>query len=274
MLSGHLACCRIECTAAIDPRRYSRSRVIATWTRLGSQTLVPPNIEASTELHSSALRNAEALRNANRSGEPRAAEASSAGNLRPPPPPSRREERVATAGENDWKDGERTTMTIAAEKKPENRRIQSILAVKIPRRFLFFDLKSNRSARIDDERDERRNDSVALRSARALSRKRATPKKRKKKKKTSAESEQSNRERERERARRRGGIDLLLPLAAAQSRGPGRPRIHRRANKATRERRVGAKPRRNGIHHGGDRAKASQCSLSLSLSTPFSLCLC
>ncbi|KAI4374351.1 hypothetical protein MLD38_012358 [Melastoma candidum] len=55
---GHLECCSTEWTAAIDPRRYSTSRVIATWTRPGLQTpgLVLPRVP-----HSSALVNSGAL---------------------------------------------------------------------------------------------------------------------------------------------------------------------------------------------------------------------
>lgn len=34
---------------------------------------------------------------------------------------------MASAGGNDWSEGESTIITIAAEKKPENRIIQSIL---------------------------------------------------------------------------------------------------------------------------------------------------
>nr|GMC88081.1 hypothetical protein EUGRSUZ_K03516 [Ipomoea batatas]GME17959.1 hypothetical protein EUGRSUZ_K03516 [Ipomoea batatas]GME20725.1 hypothetical protein EUGRSUZ_K03516 [Ipomoea batatas] len=37
IVSGQDAWRRTECTAAIDPRRYSESRVMATWTRAGSQ---------------------------------------------------------------------------------------------------------------------------------------------------------------------------------------------------------------------------------------------
>jgi len=37
MLSGQEACLRTEWTAAIEPRRYSESRVMAMWTKEGSQ---------------------------------------------------------------------------------------------------------------------------------------------------------------------------------------------------------------------------------------------
>ncbi|KAH1070945.1 hypothetical protein AAZV13_03G161000 [Glycine max] len=40
MFSGHWECWRIEWTATMEPRRYSTSRVMAMWTREGSQTEV------------------------------------------------------------------------------------------------------------------------------------------------------------------------------------------------------------------------------------------
>ena len=88
----------MECTAAIEPRRYSTSRVIATWTKEGSHPFVWSEIQA----HSWALRKGRAFRKENRW-----------------------EDRIAS----DWKEGERTirTMTnIAAEKNPENLLIRNI----------------------------------------------------------------------------------------------------------------------------------------------------
>lgn len=82
----------MECTAAIEPRRYSTSSVMATWTKEGSQTFV----WAETEAHSWALRKGRVFRKENRL-----------------------EDRIAS----DWKEGERMirAMTnIAAEKNPEN----------------------------------------------------------------------------------------------------------------------------------------------------------
>lgn len=93
----------------MEPRRYSTSRVMATWTREGSQTLVFSGMEVRLEAHLSALRNGAARRNESGdvwSGRRRTA--------------SRWEERMASAGWKDWREGERRMRSIAAEKKPEN----------------------------------------------------------------------------------------------------------------------------------------------------------
>ncbi|WVY96289.1 hypothetical protein V8G54_028440 [Vigna mungo] len=109
MFSGHWECWRMEWTAAMEPRRYSTSRVMATWTREGSQTLVFSGMEVRLEAHLSALRNGAARRK--ESGDVWRGRRRTA---------SRWEERMASAGWKDWREGERRMRSIAAEKKPEN----------------------------------------------------------------------------------------------------------------------------------------------------------
>lgn len=59
---------------------------------------------------------------------------------------------MASAGGNDCRDGERTTMAIAAEKNPENLIIHNILAPQKPLLLFLFDLKTKRSGRINDRK--------------------------------------------------------------------------------------------------------------------------
>lgn len=74
---------------------------------------------------------------------------------------------MASAGGNDCNDGERTIITIAAEKKPENLITQSIFTLRRLLRFFLLDLKSKRSAKKREEIEEIRNARVPLlRSAR------------------------------------------------------------------------------------------------------------
>ena len=116
-LSGHDECWRIELTAAIEPRRYSKSRVIATWTKEGLQTLESMSIAAQ----SAALRIAGDFLKENLCGE--------VGNRR-------WEDLIASAGGKDWREGDRTMIANRTESKPENRMIRSIAILC----FFFLDL--------------------------------------------------------------------------------------------------------------------------------------
>ena len=49
---------------------------------------------------------------------------------------------MASAGGNDWRDGERMTINIAAEKKPENLIIHNILTLRIDLFPFLLELKS------------------------------------------------------------------------------------------------------------------------------------
>lgn len=74
---------------------------------------------------------------------------------------------MASAGGKDWMEGERTTMTMAAEKKPEIRMIQSILQPPwspVFRRRRRRVLKWNRSAK-REMAERRRRARVPLRPA-------------------------------------------------------------------------------------------------------------
>ncbi len=68
---------------------------------------------------------------------------------------------MASAGGNDWREGNRTIIAIAAEKKPEKRLTHRMLDLQIRLRlFPLFDFKSKRLV----DRKDRRRAKVAARA--------------------------------------------------------------------------------------------------------------